>query len=46
MVERPAQIISKIWIDIVHNLRGILDGIKGNTHQAELRLWSFMPFGT
>ena len=35
MTERPAQIISGIWIEIVHNLRGILDSIKGNTHQEE-----------
>ena len=37
VTERPAQIILAIWIEIVHNLRGILDSRKGNTHQAELR---------
>ena len=41
MTERPAQIISGIWIEIVHNLRGILDSINGNTHQAELRRVEF-----
>ena len=37
VIERPAQIISGIWIEIVHNLKGLLDSIKGNTHQAELK---------
>ena len=41
VTESPAQIISGIWIEIVHNLRGILDSIKGNTHQAELRRVKF-----
>ena len=31
------QIIFGIWIEIVHNLKGLLDTIKGNTHQAELK---------
>ena len=31
VTERPAQIISGIWTEIVHNLRGFLDSIKGNT---------------
>ena len=30
-----------IWIEIVHNLRGFLDSIKGNTHQAELKRLEF-----
>ena len=30
-------IISGIWTKIVHNLRGLLDSIKGNTQQAELK---------
>ena len=38
--ERPAQIISGIWIEIVHNL-GLLDSINGKTHQAELKCLEF-----
>ena len=41
VTERPAQIISGIWIEVVHNLIGLLDNIKGNTHQAELNLLEF-----
>ena len=41
VTERPAQINSGIWIEIVHNLRGLLDSIKGNTHQAELKRLEF-----
>ena len=37
VIERPTQIISRIWIEIVHNLIGLLDSIEGNTHQAELK---------
>ena len=39
--ERPAQIIYGIWTEIVHNLRGSLDNIKGNTQQAELKRLEF-----
>ena len=35
------QIISEIWIEIVHNLKGLLDSIKGNKHQAELKHLEF-----
>ena len=35
--ERPTQIIYGIWTDIVHNLRGLLDSIKGNTQPTELK---------
>ena len=41
VTERPAQINSGIWIEIVHNLRGLLDSIKGNTHQPELKRLEF-----
>ena len=41
VTERSSQIISKIWIEFVHNLRGLLDSIKGNTHQAELTRLEF-----
>ena len=41
VTKRPAQINSGIWIEIVHNLRGILDSIKGNRHLAELRRVEF-----
>ena len=41
VIERPTQIISGIWIEIVHNLRGLLDSIKGNTHQADLKRLEF-----
>ena len=41
VTERSTQIISGIWIEIVHNLRGLLDSIKGNTHQAELKRLEF-----
>ena len=37
VTERPAQIIYGIWTEIVHNLRGLLDSIKGNMQQAELK---------
>ena len=39
-----AQIISGIWIEIVHNLRVLLDSIKGSTHQRSLSVWSFMSY--
>ena len=38
MTERPSQINSGIWIGIVHNLIGLLDSIKGNTHKTKLKL--------
>ena len=38
VTKRPAQIISGIWTKIVHNLRGLLDSVKGNTQPAELKL--------
>ena len=41
VIKRPAQIISGIWIEIVHNLRGLLDSIKGNMHQVELKRVEF-----
>ena len=41
MTERLAQIILRIWIEIVHNLKGFLDSLKGNTHQAELKRLGF-----
>ena len=41
MTERPAQINLGIWIEIVHNLRCMLDSRKGNTHQAELKRLEF-----
>ena len=37
VIERLAQIIYGIWTDIVHNLRGLLDSIKGNTQPTELK---------
>ena len=37
VIERPAQIISGIRIEIVHNLKGLLDSIKGKMHQAKLK---------
>ena len=39
--ERPAQTITGIWMEIVHNLRGSLDNIKGNMQQAVLQLLEF-----
>ena len=41
VTERPVQIISRIWTEIVHNLRGLLDSIKGNKHQVELKRLEF-----
>ena len=41
VIERPAQIISRIWIEVVHNLKGLLDSIQGNTHQEELKRLEF-----
>ena len=41
VTERPAQIVTGIWTEIVHNLRGSLDTIKGNTQQAVLQLLEF-----
>ena len=35
------QIISEIWIEIVHNLIGLFVSIKGNTHHAELKRVEF-----
>ena len=37
MIERPAQIIYGIWTEISHNLIGLLDSIKGNMQQVELK---------
>ena len=34
--ERFAQAITKIWIEIMHNLWGFIDTIIGNTQQVEL----------
>ena len=39
--ERPAQIISKFWTKIAHNLIGLLGSIKGNMHHAELKRLEF-----
>ena len=44
--ERPAQIIFGIWTEIVHNLKGSLDNIKGNMQQQSSKDWIFMPYGT
>ena len=41
VTETPAQTISGNWTEIVHNLKGLLDSIKGNTHQAELQHLEF-----
>ena len=41
MIERPSQIILGISIHIVHNLKGLLDSIKGNTLRAELKRLEF-----
>ena len=40
-IERLAQIISGIWIEIVHNLKGSLDNINSKTQQAELKWLEF-----
>ena len=37
----PAQIIYGIWTKIVHNLKGSLDNIKGNTQSANLQRLEF-----
>ena len=37
----PAQIIYGIWTKIVHNLRGLLVSIKGNTQRVELKRSKF-----
>ena len=41
VTERPAQIISGIRTEIVHNHRGSLDNIKSNIQQAELKQLEF-----
>ena len=41
VTERLAQIISGVWTEIVHNLRGSLDNIKGNTQRAEFQRLEF-----
>ena len=41
VTERPAQIISGIWREIVHNLKGFLVNIKGNTQRTELQTLEF-----
>ena len=41
VIERPTQVIFGIWIEIVHNLKGSLDNIKGNMQAAELKLLEF-----
>ena len=41
MSERPTQTITEILIEIVYNLRGCLDNIKGDTQQAELQQLKF-----
>ena len=45
VIERPSQLVLGIWIEIVHNLIGLLDGIKGNTHRR-LSVCRFMLSGT
>ena len=35
--ERLAQTITGIWTEIVHNVRGSLDNIKGYTQRAKLQ---------
>mgnify|MGYP006889258496 FL=1 len=39
MTERHAQ--TRIWIQIMHNLRGYLDNIKDNTEWAKLKSLKF-----
>ena len=39
--ERLAQIIFGIWIEIVHNLKGSLDNMKGNMQHAKLKRLEF-----
>ena len=34
--EKSTQTITRIWIEIVHNLRGSLDNMNNNTQQAKL----------
>ena len=41
LIERPSQIILGIWIEIVYSLIGLLDCIKGNAHQPELKRLEF-----
>ena len=42
VTERPAQVIYYgIWTEIVHNLRGSLDNVKGNTQHAKLKRLEF-----
>ena len=41
VTDRPAQIISGIWTEILHNLRGALDNINSNTQQVELKRLEF-----
>ena len=41
VTERPAQIIYGIWTEIVHNLGGYFDNIKGNMQQVELKQLEF-----
>ena len=44
VIEILALIISVIWTETVHNLKGSLDNIKGNTHQVELKQLEFHAF--
>ena len=44
--EKPAQTVTGIWTEIVHNVRGSLDNIKGDTQQAELQQLMFHVHGT
>ena len=37
VTKAPTHIISRIWTEIVHNLRRSSDNIKGNMHHAELK---------
>ena len=41
MTKRPSWIISGIWIEIVHKLKGSLDNIKCNTEWTELQQLEF-----
>ena len=41
VTKRLTQIISVIWTKIVHNLRGLLDSIKGNTQEMEFKRLEF-----
>ena len=41
VTERSSQLISGIWIEVVHTLIGLLDSIKGNAHQAKIKHLEF-----